>query len=128
MGGRGTFAIGKKVDYTYRTVGEIEGVKVLEGIGNIHKLPEESHTSNAYIRLDRNGKFYQYREYDKNHYLKFEIGYHREPNILKSGKPVFHVHEYSPNMSDRTTRAISKKEYEKYKKYFKGVKLWKMEI
>lgn len=123
MGGRGTFSIGKKVDLTYKTIGTIEGVKVLEGIGNIHKLPEESHTSNAYIRLNKNGDFYQYREYDKNHYLKFEIGYHKEPNISKSGKPVLHVHEYSPNMGNRTTRAISEKEYEKYKKYLKGVKV-----
>ena len=30
MGGRGTFAAGKNVAYTYETVGKIEGVKVLE--------------------------------------------------------------------------------------------------
>ena len=29
MGGRGTYAVGKNVGYTYKTVGEIEGVKVL---------------------------------------------------------------------------------------------------
>lgn len=32
MGGRGTFAVGRNVDFTYKTVGTIEGVKILEGI------------------------------------------------------------------------------------------------
>ena len=32
MGGRGTFASGNNVAYNYAMVGEIEGVKVLEGI------------------------------------------------------------------------------------------------
>lgn len=50
MGGRGTFASGKNVAYTYDKVGEIEGVKVLfgkEGTG-LHDLPAESHSSNMY--------------------------------------------------------------------------------
>jgi len=123
MGGRGTYALGNNVPFSYRTVDKIHGVKVLEGIGSIHKLPEESHTSGAYIRLNKNGEFYQYREYDKNHYLKFEIGYHREPNISKTEKPIFHVHEYDRDMNNRTTRAITETELKKYKKYFKGVKV-----
>ena len=32
MGGRGTFASGNTVPYTYNTVGKIAGVKVLEPI------------------------------------------------------------------------------------------------
>ena len=31
MSGRGTFAIGNNVDYTYETIDKIEGVKVLSG-------------------------------------------------------------------------------------------------
>lgn len=33
MGSRGTLAIGNNVAYTYETVGKIEGIKVLQGIG-----------------------------------------------------------------------------------------------
>ena len=121
MGGRGTFAAGNNAAFMYETVGFIDGVKVLQKITGSQKLPEESHTSNAYILLDKNGNFYQYREYGNTHYLTYEIGYHREPKIDNSRVPVFHVHEYGKDFSSRTTRAITQAEYEKYKKYFKGV-------
>lgn len=39
MGGKGTFAVGNNVGYTYKTVGKIEGVKILKGLGNLHDLP-----------------------------------------------------------------------------------------
>lgn len=52
MGGRGTFAAGNPVPYSYKKVEEIEGVKVLTGINGKHALPESSHSSNAYIKLD----------------------------------------------------------------------------
>ena len=122
MGGRGSFASGDINNRRYVCVGYIHGVKVLEGLNGIHKLPEESNSSGAYIRLDRNGRFYQYREYT-NHKVSLEIGYHPESKIDKSGKPVLHVHEYSNDMLNRTTRAITQAEIEKYKKFFKGIKL-----
>ena len=63
-----------------------------------------------------------YREYDENHYLRFEIAYHPEKNIDPSRKPVLHVHEYKPDdFSNRKARPLTKEEYEKYKKYFKGL-------
>ena len=37
MGGRGTFASGNHVGYTYETVGMIEGVKVLQGLNGNSK-------------------------------------------------------------------------------------------
>lgn len=49
MGGRGTFASGNNVAYTYETVGKIEGIKVLSGkpnTGLLHDLPAESHSDN----------------------------------------------------------------------------------
>ncbi len=52
MGGRGTFVSGKKVAYTYETVGKIDGVKILKGILGKHGLPEEAHSSSAYIFLN----------------------------------------------------------------------------
>lgn len=63
MGGRGTFASGNNVAYTYKTVGKINGVKVLKGIGGKHSLPEESHTSNAYIKLKPDSSFHEMRIY-----------------------------------------------------------------
>ncbi len=63
MGGRGTFASGNNVAYTYKTVGKINGVKVLKGIGGKHSLPEESHTSNVYIKLKPDGSFHEMRIY-----------------------------------------------------------------
>ena len=59
MGGCGTFAAGNNVAYTYETVGFIEGIKVLRGIegSGKHHLPEEAHSSSAYIKLNDDGSF-----------------------------------------------------------------------
>ena len=122
MGGRGTFAAGNNVAYTYETVGKIEGVKVLQGMNGVKGLPVEAHSDSAYIQLHPDGTFKMYREFDKVHYLTKEIAYHPEPNLTENHKPVLHIHEYKrDNFSDRTPRLLTNKEYEKYKKYFKGV-------
>ena len=55
MGGRGSYAAGNNVEYTYKTVGMVDGVKILQGIGNKHGLPESSHSSEAYIKLKPDG-------------------------------------------------------------------------
>lgn len=78
MGGRGTFASGNSVAYTYETVDKIEGVKVLQGLNGKHNLPEESHSSKAYILTDKNGNFIRYREFKQDHTSKFDIDYHPE--------------------------------------------------
>lgn len=125
MGGRGTFASGNNVAYSYETVGTIDGVKILQKIDKKASggLPEEAHSSSAYIMLNKDGDFRMYREYDDNHYLRFEIAYHPEKNIDSSRKPVLHVHEYKPdNFSDRSARPLTKQEYEKYKKFFRGLR------
>jgi hypothetical protein len=125
MGGRGTFAAGKNIPYVYQTVDNIEGVKVLEGINGKHGLPEEAHSSNAYIKLKPDGTFHEMRIYDEEHYLVKEIAYHPEP-MLNSGnrsENVLHIHEYKrDNFKDRTPRLMTDMEIEKYKKYLKGVK------
>ncbi len=122
MGGRGTYSAGNNVAYSYKTVGKIEGVKVLRPLRGAIKLPEEAHSSSAYILLDDNGVFKQYREYDHEHYLKFEIGYHRETGLSANGEKILHVHEYTHDFQ-RTKRLITPAEIQKYKKYFKGVSL-----
>ena len=123
MGGRGTFASGNSAAYSYETVGEIAGVKVLKGINGKHSLPEEAHSSWAYIKLKPNGTFHEMRIYDKDHYLVKEIAYHPEPNLTGNGhEKVLHIHEYKrDNFNDRPPRLLTAEEYKKYKKYFKGV-------
>ena len=96
MGGRGTFAAGNSVAYTYKTVGYVEGVKVLQGLNGKHSLPEEAHSSSAYIKLKPDGTFHEMRIYDKDHYLIKEIAYHPEPKLNSGNRfeNVLHIHEY----------------------------------
>lgn len=123
MGGRGTFAAGNNVEYTYKTIGKIDGIKILQGVNsNAKGLPVEAHSSKAYIQLHADGNFKMYREYDSDHYLTKEIAYHPEPNLIGNHKPVLHIHEYKrDDFTDRAPRLLTKDEYEKYKKYFRGL-------
>lgn len=125
MGGRGTFASGNKVKYSYETVDKIEGIKVLRGVDGKHGLPEEAHTSDAYIVLKPNGIFHEMRIYDKDHYLIKEIAYHPEPRLNNGNRQenVLHVHEYPEknNFRIRPAHRMTKEEYQLYKKYLKGV-------
>lgn len=128
MGGRGTFAAGNDVAYNYKTVGKIEGVKILRPIDETksYKLPEESHTErNSYVLLDKNGVFHQYREYDENHKVVLEIGYHQEKQLGKGDVLHIHIHkkagiEYHGDQSTEK-RKLTRVEYQKYKKFFRGV-------
>ncbi|MCI6287142.1 MAG: hypothetical protein MR727_00235 [Lentisphaeria bacterium] len=124
MGGCGTFAFGNSVAYSYETVGMIDDVKILRGIegSGKHGLPEESHNSAAYIKLNSDGSFNMMRIYDTDHYLMLEIAYHREPELDPQSPKVLHVHEYKVkgNMQNRPKRLLTEDEYEKYKKYFGG--------
>lgn len=130
MGGRGTYSRGKRPEYAYETVGKIEGVKVLvpKDKEKALKLPEESHTaSTQYILLDRDGVFHQYREYNENHEVVLEIGYHHEAGLGKGD--VLHIHIHGKpgieNHGSVTTvkRKLTREEYERYKRYFKGVRI-----
>ena len=122
MGGRGSYSGGGNAPYTFETVDKINGVKVLEKKNkkDSKNLPEESHSSKAYILLDDNGIFRKYREYDEKHIIKFEIEYgtHNSNKFL-------HYHPYV-NGERQAAQNISKEMKEKYKKYFKGLKLWKI--
>ena len=127
MGGRGTFASGNQVPYTYETVDIIDGVKVLKPMDSSKalKLPEEAHSSSSYILLDKDNVFHQYREYNTNHEITLEIGYHHEPGLGKGDVLHIHIHK-KPGIdyhNDPTTtkRKLTRAEYEKYKPYLKGV-------
>ncbi len=124
MGGRGTFARGNQVDFIYKSVGEIEGVKVLVGINGEHSLPEESHGSWAYIKLKPNGTFHEMRIYDDENYLIKEIAYHPEGNINNGNRTenILHMHEYErDNFRDRPARRLTKDEFQFYNKYLVGL-------
>lgn len=132
MGGRGTFAAGKNVDYAYKTVDYIEGVKVLQGLNGKHGLPESSHSNNAYIKLKPDGTFHEMRIYDDNHALIMEIAYHPEKSLTGNNHtPVLHYHTYDERFSRNATgpfmrspaKPLSDEMKRKYKKYFKGIKL-----
>lgn len=118
MGGRGTYAAGNHVPFTYKTVGMFHGIKVLEGLGGKHNLPEEAHTSMAYAKLFKDGNLQMLRFYDKDKYLVMEIGYHREPALTGHNESVYHIHEYSrDNFEDRPPRLFTKEDVEKFGKY-----------
>lgn len=123
MGGRGTYALGNNVPYTYETVGYIDGIKVLQGLPGYKGLPIEAHSSSAYIQLHPDGTFRMLREYDSDHYLIREIAYHPEPKLSGNHAPVLHIHEYQrDNFQDRKGRLLTEAEKTKYRRFFKGVK------
>mgnify|MGYP004525105897 FL=1 len=71
------------------------------------------------------GTFHEMRFYNEHHYLIMEIAYHPEPNLNNGNRTenILHVHEYpqQDNFRVRPAHRITKQEYEKYKKFFKGV-------
>ncbi len=131
MGGRGTFAAGNSVAYSYETIDKIEGIKVLHGIGGKHGLPESAHSSEAYIKLKPDGTFHEMRFYNKDHVLFMEIAYHPEQSLTGNRHtPVLHYHIYDSRFSQNATGAFSRSSASRltdemkqnYKKYFKEVK------
>lgn len=131
MGGRGTFARGNNVTYSYETVGKIEDVKVLRGLNGKHSLPEEAHSSNAYIKLKPDGTFHEMRIYNNDHILIMEIAFHPEKSLTGNNNiNILHYHTYDERFSKNPSGAfyrsiahpLTEQLYKKYKKYFKGVK------
>lgn len=122
MGGRGTYAVGNNVPFSYKMVDKIEGVKVLQGTGQAHNLPEEAHSSKAYIKVNSSGDFIRYREFNENKTARFDIDHHIESKITGNrNERVFHIHFYNKDgVRDIVGRRLTNEEYEKYKKYFRG--------
>lgn len=102
-----------------------------EGIGGYraHILHEICHAILCLLgftpildRAFKNNELKPFESMEWQHYLVKEIAYHPEPSLTGNHKPVLHVHEYKrDNFSERKPRLLTKYEYEKYKKYFKGV-------
>jgi len=119
MGGRGTYAAGNMSHpFTYKTVGRFHGIKVLEGLGNKHNLPEEAHSSAAYAKLYKDGNLQMLRFYDKYKYLVMEIGFHIEPKLTGHHRPVYHIHVYSrDNFTQREPRLFTPEDIKNYGRY-----------
>lgn len=127
MGGRGTFASGNNVSYTYKPIGKIDNVPIISGIGEKHDLPMESHSSKMYIKLNPNGTFRTMRFYGTNHLVKLEVAYHVESSLQKNGEPILHYHTYKYNskykngMNRSEAKKLPESMKEKLKKYLIGV-------
>ena len=129
MGGRGSFASGKKVPRRWNTVRETDGFKNLKFItGRTTKLPEESHSPNAkYVRYDdKTGKFRMLRVYNKDRLPVLEIAFGAH-----QGRAALHWHRLGGDVADHNK---AKKQgadwdwlkssdalYKKYKKLIEGV-------
>ena len=129
MGGKGTYSTGQSPAYTYETVDKIGEVKVLEPIdkSQARKLPEESHTpGTSYVLLDKDGVFHQYREYNDNHEIVFEIGYHHESSLGEGDVLHVHIHKTPGIDGHKSAQKFvigpGNPYYEKYKHLFVGVK------
>ena len=114
MGGRGTFASGNPVPYTYQAVDLIEGIKVLVGIEGKHGLPEEAHTSSAYISLHPDGRVKQLRLYNADLTAKTDIEY-----SVHQGKLSLHAHDYVDGVR-QPARPLTEREKKEYMKFFGG--------
>ncbi len=140
MGGRGTFASGNPVPYSYEINcefdfapdGKWEGVKILKGSNGTgkHGLPESSHYSEAYLKFNPDGTFRELRLYDKSHILYLEIAYHPEKSITGNNhENVLHFHTYDTKFSKNKTgpfnrsaaQKLTKEMEEKYNKYLAGI-------
>lgn len=120
MGGNGTFAAGKVVAYKWKTVGSVNGVKVLDlkDKGHSRKLPEEAHSSRMYLMHYPGGKFAQLRVYDRWHRLRIEIAFHPERTLDRTGKPVLHYHIYGqPGFKHGKAHRLSDRNRKRYEKF-----------
>ena len=117
MGGRGTYAAGRDVPFVYKTVGLFHGIKVLEGSGGRHGLPEEAHSSTAYAKLAKDGNLLMLRFYDKDKFLTMDIGYHAEPALTGHYKRVYHIHAYDRQFNRTPARLMTPEEIALYGKY-----------
>ena len=124
MGGRGTYAAGNNVPYTYETVGYVDDAKVLFGKPEtgLHDLPVEAHSSNVYVKLHKDGTLNMMRVYDNEHYLTAEIAYHPEPDLTGNRKPVLHIHYYYRNLKRTDAAYLDHETFKKYEKYLVGRK------
>lgn len=130
MSSRGSFAKnGHVTTNEYKTIKVTSsGVKILEGYGNNHSLPEYSHSPNSiYAKMNPDGSLRTLRFFDEKGYPIFEIGYHPEPAINNGSKePVVHFHLFNGiNRDENVYRMDQYPEIkEKYKLFLEEFSLY----
>lgn len=128
MGSTGAFLkTGGFTEKNWTEVGKTHGVKILKKIHASkanQSLPPFSNTpGTAYILLDQNGKFKQYRQYKEDRSLDFDIDYGPHNNNTS-----LHIH-YGRGRNAKTAiiaksgSIIDRRLYNRFKVFLKGVKL-----
>ena len=126
MGGRGgMLPEGGFVKQRYHVVDYVDGVKVLEPKDSRERLslPERAGTpGTSYVCYRKDGTFRQFITFDENRMPIYEIDYGIHKKILS-----LHVHKYKDGERSSEIEYLGPGHdlYEKHKKLFKGVKIWK---
>ena len=118
MGGRGDYL--QKGGFTaqnYHVVGCINNVKVLERVNlnsrEKNNLPIMSNTpSTAYVLLDENGRFLQYRKYGSDRRALYDIDYGRH----NSQDDWLHIHFFKGGRG-ANARSLTEKEKERIRPF-----------
>lgn len=126
MGGRGGFLAsgGFSTPFEWHSEGLLYGVKILKRNDPNARiaLPGLSNTpGTTYISLDKEGNFHQLRHFKGDRTPAFDIDFGRDLPLTGTEKAL-HIHEYDAKGKRLPGRWLTEKEYDKYKKFFKGVK------
>ena len=117
MGGTKSFDVhGALIDKQYRTIREVDGIKILEHIGNSQNTPNLSKSPNSvYAKFDEKYKTVNqitvYRS-DRTKLKDIDIGH----NHGKYKKTDIHVHDVVNGVRDKVGRPPTKEEAYKLKK------------
>ena len=123
MGGRGAFLRKKASERIpeYKSVGIIEGIKVLKPVKGQNNLPAMSNTPGTrYLLMDDNNNFKQLRIYDNSRHLVVDIDYGHSPN----GSDILHIHFWKGGRSNNV-RNLTSKDLKKYGRILRqaGIKI-----
>lgn len=125
MGGRGGFLAsgGFSTPAQWHSAGLLYGVKILERNDSSARigLPGLSNTpGTAYVVLNKEGKFHQFRQFKKDRAPQFDIDYGIDKPLTGAARAI-HIHEYDENGVRQPGRFLTDAERRKYGKFFKGV-------
>ena len=129
MGSTGAFIdTGGFREYKWSEAGIKHGIKILrkKTVGNERQsLPPFSNTpGTAYLLLNPDGSFKQFRQYGENRNAEFDIDYGKHGNEVS-----LHIHHYKNGhkkptiIASKTKGIIDHSLYNKYKKILIGIKL-----
>ena len=128
MGSTGAFLVtGGFKEQGWKEAGSMFGIKILKKIAKTGKekqsLPPFSNTpGTAYILLNPDGSFKQYRQYKEDRGIDFDIDYGKHGNEIS-----LHIHRgRSGNfelIASKKQGIVNQELYNKFKKFLKGIDL-----